>query len=161
MTLPPSHLPTVKFNLGYKLLRLKRYLRYFTIMLAPKLKKHYKSWSQIQLWLNFHINLQFDVEIRWHTDFKSTDLSPIGVYVKRVQLMDFSLHHGDTAKCYSKWCFPAVSCTVHQMFRGKMGLRQHLCRNCLSKDVISFWLRVTKHNYQKTFLSNRLIVCSI
>lgn len=61
----------------------------------------------------------------------------------------------------SKWCFPSLSFTVHQRFAGKMGLRQHLCRSCLSTDVTSLWLRVTQHNYQKTFLHNRLIVCSI
>lgn len=55
MTLLPLHPPAVKYNFGYKISRLKRYLGYFTIVLAPKFSKHNKLWGQIELCLNFHI----------------------------------------------------------------------------------------------------------
>lgn len=47
------------------------------------------------------------------------------------------------------------------MFAGKTGLRQRLCRSCLSTDVASLWLRMTERNDQKTLRSTRLIVCAI
>lgn len=50
--------------------------------------------------------------------------------------MALSLHPGDTAKCLSKRCFPAPSCAGQQASGRRRGLRQHLCRSCLSTDVI-------------------------